>query len=106
MPDKILLVIGGPTGVGKTKVAISLAQYYKAEIINADSRQVYAELNIGVGKPTGEQLMAIPHHLIGHVSIHEPYSVGQFAKDASAIVDELFLKNRIVIVSGGTGLYL
>jgi len=106
MTDKILIVIGGPTGVGKTNVAISLAQHYQAEIVNADSRQVYAELNIGVGKPSDEQLKAIPHHLIGHVSIHEPYSVGQYAKDASAIVDELFLKNRIVIVSGGTGLYL
>jgi len=106
MTDKILIVIGGPTGVGKTNVAISLAQHYQAEIVNADSRQVYTELNIGVGKPTREQLKAIPHHLIGHVSIHEPYSVGQYAKDASAIVEELFLKNRIVIVSGGTGLYL
>ena len=106
MTDKILIVIGGPTGVGKTNVAISLAEHYQAEIVNADSRQVYAELNIGVGKPTQEQIKAIPHHLIGHVSIHEPYSAGQFAKDATAIMDELFLKNRIVIVSGGTGLYL
>ena len=101
-----MLIIGGPTGVGKTNVAISLAEHYQAEIVNADSRQVYTELNIGVGKPTKEQLKAIPHHLIGHVSIHEPYSAGQYAKDALAIVDELFLKNRIVIVSGGTGLYL
>jgi len=106
MPDKLMLIIGGPTGVGKTNVAISLAEHYQAEIVNADSRQVYTELNIGVGKPTKEQLKAIPHHLIGHVSIHEPYSAGQYAKDALAIVDELFLKNRIVIVSGGTGLYL
>ena len=101
-----MLIIGGPTGVGKTNVAISLAEHYQAEIVNADSRQVYTELNIGVGKPTKEQLKAIPHHLIGHVSIHEPYSAGQYAKDALAIVDELFLKNRIVIVSGGTGLCL
>ena len=106
MPDKLMLIIGGPTGVGKTNVAISLAEHYQVEIVNADSRQVYAELNIGVGKPTKEQLKAIPHHLIGHVSIHEPYSAGQYAKDALATVDELFLKKRIVIVSGGTGLYL
>jgi len=106
MPDKYLIVVGGPTGVGKTKVAIELAQHYHAEIVNADSRQVYKELNIGVGKPTTQQLQSIPHHLIGHVSIHDPYSAGQYAKDAMAVLNTLFTKKKIVILSGGTGLYL
>jgi len=106
MPDKFLIVVGGPTGVGKTKVSIDLALHYHTEIINADSRQVYAEMNIGVGKPTREQLNTVAHHLIGHVSVHQPYSAGHFSKDAFAILEQLFLKNNIVILSGGTGLYL
>ena len=106
MPDKFLIVVGGPTGVGKTKVSIDLALHYHAAIINADSRQVYSEMNIGVGKPNQEQLNIVPHHLIGHVSIHRPYSAGQYAKDAFEILENLFTKNNIVILSGGTGLYL
>ena len=106
MPSKKLVVIGGPTGVGKTAVAISLAQHFATEIINADSRQVYAELNIGVGRPSPEQLKSIPHHLIGNTSIHHPYSAGQFAKDAIKIINELFGKHDHLILSGGTGLYL
>jgi len=106
MPDKFLVIIGGPTGVGKTDVSLALARHYHTEIINADSRQVYAELTIGVGKPTTEELNSIPHHLIGHISIHQHYSAGQFAKDALAKIDFLFVKKNIVIVSGGTGLYL
>lgn len=106
MPSKKLVVIGGPTGVGKTAVAISLAQHFATEIINADSRQVYAELNIGVGRPSPEQLKSIPHHLTGNTSIHHPYSAGQFAKDAIKIINELFGKHDHLILSGGTGLYL
>ena len=106
MPDKFLIVIGGPTGVGKTKVAIALAQHYHTEIVNADSRQVYAELNIGVGKPTQEELKAVPHHLVGHVSIHQSYSAGQFANDALEVLEILFSKKQVAILSGGTGLYI
>jgi tRNA dimethylallyltransferase len=106
MPDNFLIVVGGPTGVGKTKVAIDLALHYQTEIINADSRQVYAEMNIGVGKPDETQLNAIPHHLIGHVSIHQAYSAGQFALDALPIIEKLFSLHQFVILTGGTGLYL
>jgi len=106
MADKFLVVIGGPTGVGKTKVSIDLALHYQTEIVNADSRQVFKELNIGVGKPTEQQLNSVPHHLIGHVSIHQPYSAGQFAKEALAILEHIFSKNKIAILTGGTGLYL
>ena len=106
MSNKLLVFIGGPTGVGKTQVAIALAQHFKSEIINADSRQVYKELNIGVGKPSAEQLATVPHHLIGTRSIFEPYSAGKWAHDALMILENLFKQHDIVILTGGTGLYL
>ena len=106
MSNKLLVVIGGPTGVGKTSMAILLAQHFHTEIINADSRQVYKELNIGVGKPTAEQLEVVPHHLIGHASIFQHYSAGHFAKDALAALDSLFERHDIVFMTGGTGLYI
>ena len=106
MSNKLLVVIGGPTGVGKTDMAIRLAQHYQTEIISADSRQVYTELNIGVGRPSASQLKAVPHHLIGHISIHQEYSVAHYTNEALQILDELFLHNDIVILTGGTGLYV
>lgn len=106
MSNKLLVVIGGPTGVGKTDMAIRLAQHYQTEIISADSRQVYKELNIGVGRPSASQLNAIPHHLIGHISIQHEYSVAHYTNEALQILDELFLSHDIVILTGGTGLYV
>ncbi len=104
--NKLLVVVGGPTGVGKTAVSIPLAQHYKTEIVNADSRQVYKELNIGVAKPSAEQLTSIPHHLISHVSIHDHYSAGHYTTDALNIIYTLFARHDVVILSGGTGLYI
>lgn len=106
MSNKLLVVIGGPTGVGKTDMAIRLAQHYQTEIISADSRQVYTELNIGVGKPSASQWNSIPHHLIGHISIQQEYSVAHYTRDALQILDELFLHHDIVMLTGGTGLYV
>ncbi len=106
MSNKLLVVIGGPTGVGKTDMGIRLAQHYQTEIISADSRQVYTELNIGVGRPTPSQLNAVPHHLIGHISIHQDYSVAHYTNEALHILDELFLHHDMVILTGGTGLYV
>ncbi len=106
MSNKLLVVIGGPTGVGKTDMAIQLAQHYQTEIISADSRQVYQELNIGVGKPSASQLNAIPHHLIGHISIQQEYSVAHYTNEALKLLDELFLHHDIVMLTGGTGLYV
>ena len=104
--NKVLVVVGGPTASGKTDVAIQLALHYNTEIVNADSRQLYTELNVGVGKPTIEQLNAVPHHLISHTSIQHPYSAGHYTTDALTIIDTLFARHDIVIVCGGSGLYI
>lgn len=106
MSNKLLVVIGGPTGVGKTDLAIRLAQHYHSDIISADSRQVYAELSIGVGRPTAAQLAAVRHHLIGHTSIFVPYTAGHYTKEALAVLDDLFVTHDIVFLTGGTGLYV
>lgn len=106
MSNKLLVVIGGPTGIGKTALAIRLALHYHSEVISADSRQVYAELNIGVGRPTAEELAAVPHHLIGHVHIQDHYTAGIFAKEVLALLEVLFQKHNIIFLSGGTGLYV
>lgn len=106
MSNKLLVVIGGPTGVGKTDMGIRLAQHYQTEIISADSRQVYTELSIGVGRPTPSQLNAVTHHLIGHISIQQDYSVAHYTNEALHILDELFLHHDMVILTGGTGLYV
>lgn len=106
MANKFLLVVGGPTGVGKTDVAIQLAKHFRTEIVNADSRQVYRELCIGVGRPTKQQLSEVTHHLIGHVPVTASYSAGQFAGEALSLLETLYQHHRIVILCGGTGLYL
>jgi tRNA dimethylallyltransferase len=103
---KNVIVITGPTASGKTALAIGLARKYQAEIISADSRQVYRELNIGVARPTPDELSAVPHHFVGHVSIHEAYSAGQFGREAFAFLKEYFAKKNTVVICGGTGLYL
>lgn len=106
MSNKLLVVIGGPTGSGKTDLAIRLALHYHTEVVSADSRQVYGELNIGVGRPDPAQLSAVRHHLIGHTSIFTPYTAGQYTRDALAVLDSLFATHDMVILTGGTGLYV
>jgi len=103
---KHLLVIGGPTASGKTRLAIQLAQTYGTEIVSADSRQFFREMHIGTARPTSEELAAAPHHFVGHRSITEAYSVGAFARKALTRLDELFQRHDIVILTGGSGLYL
>ena len=104
--NKTLIVLGGPTGIGKTKLAIKLAQKLKSEILSADSRQFYKELNIGVAKPTKEELDTIPHHFISHLSITTPYSVGEYEKDALNLLEKLFKKYNYIMMCGGSGLYI
>jgi len=104
--NKLLALIIGPTAVGKTSVSIELAQYFKTEIISADSRQIFEELKIGTAKPTEQELNLVPHHLINSHSIQDSYNAGQFADDASKLLTGLFKKQGIVLVVGGSGLYV
>jgi len=106
MPQKSLVVILGPTAVGKTGVSIELAKWLQTEIISCDSRQFYKEATIGTAKPTQEELKAIPHHFINSRSVSEPYNAGAFATDAVALLDQLFKKNDTVLMTGGSGLYI
>ena len=104
--NKKLIIIAGPTAVGKTSYAIELAKKYNTEIISTDSRQFYRELSIGTATPTKEELSAAPHHFIGNLSIHDYYNVAIYEKEALAKINELFLTKDIVIAVGGSGLYI
>lgn len=101
-----LVVIAGPTASGKTALSISLARHFQTEIISADSRQFYREMNIGTAKPTGEELAAVPHHFINTLSVRDPYSAGQYEADALKLLGELFKRYRMVILTGGSGLFI
>lgn len=104
--SKLLITIVGPTAIGKTTLAIKLAQYYKTEILSADSRQFFKEMYIGTAVPTPEELDSAPHHFIQHLSIEDPYSAGQFEKDALAKISELHQEHDILILVGGSGMYI
>ncbi|WP_282142940.1 tRNA (adenosine(37)-N6)-dimethylallyltransferase MiaA [Cellulophaga baltica] len=104
--EKTVISVVGPTAIGKTKLAIAIAQEYKTEIISADSRQFFKEMNIGTAVPSPEELAAAPHHFIQHKSIIEPYSVGDFERDAIAKLESLFETKDIVVLVGGSGLYV
>ncbi len=104
--SKQLIVLGGPTGVGKTAFAIQLAQTLQTEIINADSRQFYQEMRIGTARPTEDELSQAPHHFVGHLSIQTPYTVADFERDALAKAKDLFQTHTKVIATGGSGLFL
>lgn len=104
-PPQIIL-IGGPTASGKTRLAIDWAKKLNTEIINADSRQIYRELNIGVARPSVDELAEVPHHLIASHSIHEPVNAWQYAQEARKIVQNIIERFGHVVVCGGTGLYM
>lgn len=104
--NKRLIVIVGPTAVGKTRVAIQLALALETEIISADSRQIYKELEIGTAKPSREELARVPHHFINSKSIAEEYDAGQFGRDALNLLWDLFKKKDLVVLCGGSGLYV
>lgn len=106
MITKTCIIISGPTAVGKTNFAIGLAQKYNTQIISADSRQCFRELNIGVAKPTTGELEKIKHYFINSHSIHEEMNAGIFETYALKAVDEIFEKNDVAIMVGGTGLYI
>lgn len=101
-----LIVVCGPTASGKTKLAIQLAKYFSAEIISADSRQVYKELKIGSAPPSEEELKEVRHHFIATRTLNEDYNAGAYEKDVLALLDKLFQENKYVILVGGSGLYI
>ncbi len=104
--SNFLITVIGPTAIGKTALSIALAQHFGCEIISCDSRQFYKEMKIGTAVPTDEELKAAPHHFIQNKSIFESYSVGDFEREAILKLDELFKKNNIQIMVGGSGLYV
>lgn len=105
MMTKWLISIVGPTAIGKTSLSIKIADYYKTEIISADSRQFYKEMKIGTAVPSIEELSEVPHHFIQHISVVDKYTVGDFQRDALLKLKKLFIKHKVVVMVGGSGLY-
>ena len=105
MKKKNLISVVGPTGIGKTRLAIDLAQYFNTEIISCDSRQFFKEMKIGTAAPSEEELVGAPHHFIGNLSVEEYYSIGQYEEDALQKLNELFTKHDTVILVGGSMMY-
>ncbi len=104
---KHLIVVAGPTAVGKTAMAIKLAKHYRAEIISADSRQFYKEMTIGTAKPTEEELADVPHHFVNNISIHvKNYSAGKYEFEVLEFLEKYFKKNDIALMVGGSGLFI
>jgi tRNA dimethylallyltransferase len=103
---KNLIVILGPTAIGKTNVAVKVAQHFQTEIISADSRQFYKELEIGTVKPGKEELKKVTHHLVNSISIKDSYDVGQFETDALFILDKIFTSHDAAVMVGGSGLFV
>ena len=101
-----IIVIVGPTAVGKTKLSIELAKKYNGEVINADSTQVYKELNIATAKVTKEEMENIKHHLLDIKELEEPYTVYDFKKDAQKLIEKIKNDGKTPIIVGGTGLYI
>jgi tRNA dimethylallyltransferase len=103
---KTLIIIAGPTASGKTKLAVHAAKSLSTEVISADSRQLFKELNIGVARPSTEELEAVKHHFIATRSIQEHYDTGQYEADVLDTLGELFTRHPVVIMAGGSGLYI
>lgn len=101
-----LIVIVGPTAIGKTSLSLDLASHFQTEILSADSRQFFKEMSIGTAAPTPTELSKAPHHFIHHISIEDDYSVGDFEKEALTKLEELFQTHDTVIMVGGSGLYV
>jgi tRNA dimethylallyltransferase len=102
---KFLILVVGPTAVGKTDICLNLAKIFATEIVSCDSRQFYREMKFGTAKPTPEELQQVPHHLVNSHSIEEDYDVRKFEKDALAILEGIFRKKNVAIMTGGSGLF-
>jgi tRNA dimethylallyltransferase len=103
--EKKLILIVGPTAVGKTELCLTLAKRFDTEIVSCDSRQFYREMHLGTAKPSSEELAQVRHHLIDSLSIEEEYDVKRFEKDALAILDEIFQRKSVAVMTGGSGLF-
>lgn len=103
---KYLIIIAGPTAVGKTSTAIQVAKHFNTEIISADSRQIFNELNIGVARPSIEELAEVKHHFIANKSIDQYFSAGEYEREVIALLEDLFKTKNVVILCGGTGFYI
>ncbi|AWM14577.1 tRNA (adenosine(37)-N6)-dimethylallyltransferase MiaA [Flavobacterium sediminis] len=101
-----LITIIGPTAIGKTALSIKLAQHFNCDILSCDSRQFFKEMSIGTAVPTTEELAAAPHHFIRNKSVFDTYTVGDFEQEALSLLDQLFTKNNVQIMVGGSGLYV
>ena len=102
---KKLISIAGTTGIGKTRLAIAVAKHYQTEIISCDSRQFFKEMKIGTAAPSAEELAEVPHHFIGHLSVTDSYSIGQYEVDALQKLEELFAIHEVVVMVGGSMMY-
>ncbi|HRI58826.1 MAG TPA: tRNA (adenosine(37)-N6)-dimethylallyltransferase MiaA, partial [Saprospiraceae bacterium] len=103
---KKLLVIGGATATGKTALAIRLAQHFGTQILSADSRQFYREMNIGTAKPDASELTVVRHHFIDSLSVADDFSVGDYEREALLVLEKIFAEKNVAILVGGSGLYI
>lgn len=106
MPSKNLIVISGPTAVGKTTLSIAIAKAFACQVISADSRQFFKEMSIGTAKPTADEMQGVPHYFINSHSISEDYNVGKYETEAITLLEKLFQTNENIILVGGSGLYI
>ena len=97
-------IVAGPTAVGKTALAVRLAQALDGEVVSADSMQIYAGISVGTARPTAEETAGVPHHLQGFLPLDESYSVARSLEDASRVVADIFARGRTPVMCGGTGL--
>lgn len=101
-----LVVIAGPTGSGKTALSVELARRFDGEVVSGDSMQIYKQMEIATAKPTLEEMRGVPHHLVGFLDCSEPYSVADYVKQASAVIEDIYGRGKLPFVVGGTGLYI
>ena len=104
--SKLLVVIAGTTAVGKTEFAIKLAEKLQTDIVSCDSRQFYRQMNIGTAKPTPDELKRVRHHFINSLNVEDEYNAGDFERDALQLLQKLFEQHKVVIMCGGSGLYM